>query len=91
MPQIGIRDLKTHASEIMRRVRDERTRYIITYRGRPIGVLLPLPETEVESQLLNEVPAIDPWDELTALGREIGAGWQAGQSSAEILSDGRNS
>jgi prevent-host-death family protein len=86
MPQIGIRDLKTHTSEIMRRVRDERTRYIITYRGRPIGVLLPLPEAEVETQLLNEVPAIDPWEALIALGREIGAGWQADQSSAEILS-----
>lgn len=86
MPQIGIRDLKIHASEVMRRVRDERTRYIITYRGQPVGVLLPLPETGVEEQLLNETPAIHPWDELIALGQEIGAGWQSNQSSAEILS-----
>jgi prevent-host-death family protein len=89
MPQIGIRDLKTHASEIMRQVRDERTRYIITYRGQPVGVLLPLPETEVEDQLLNESPARDPWEELTELGQEIGAGWQSDQSGAEILSDMR--
>ncbi|HMQ56768.1 MAG TPA: type II toxin-antitoxin system Phd/YefM family antitoxin [Anaerolineae bacterium] len=89
MPQIGIRDLKTHASEILRQVRDQRTRYIITYRGQPVGVLLPLPETDVEAQLLSEAPAGDPWDELTALGQEIGAGWPSDQSSTEILSNMR--
>jgi len=89
MPQISIRDLKIRASEIIRQVRDQRTRYIITYRGRPVGVLLPLPESEVEEQLLNESPAIDPWEELTELGQEIGAGWQSDQSGAEILSDMR--
>lgn len=89
MLQIGIRELKTHASEIMRQVRDERRRYIITYRGRPVGVLLPLQEAEVEEQLLNETPAMDSWEELTELGQEIGAGWQSDQSSAEILSDMR--
>ena len=67
----------------LRQVRDERTRYIITYRGQPVGVLLPLPETEVEDQLLNESPARDPWEELTELGQEIGAGWQSDQSGAE--------
>jgi hypothetical protein len=52
-------------------------------------VLLPLPETEVEEQLLNESPAMDPWQELAELGQEIGAGWQSDQSGAEILSDMR--
>lgn len=89
MPQIGIRDLKIYTSEIMRQVRDERARYIITYRGRPVGVLLPLPETEVEKQLLDEPLAMDPWEELTELGHEISAGWQSTKSSAEILSDMR--
>ena len=89
MPQIGIRELKIHASEIMRQVRDERTRYIITYRGQPVGLLLPLQEAEVEEQLLNEAAAADPWEELTELGQEIGAGWQSPQSGTEILSDMR--
>jgi len=89
MPQIGIRELKIHASEIMRQVRDERTRYIITYRGQPVGVLLPLQEADVEQQLLNESPGADPWEELTALGQEIGAGWQSPQTGAEILAEMR--
>lgn len=86
MPQIGIRELKTHTSEIMRQVRDEGARYIITYRGQPIGILLPLEATNLETRLLDKPPAVDPWEELTALGQEIGAGWQAPQTSAEILS-----
>ncbi len=86
MPQIGIRELKTHTSEIMRQVRDEQARYIITYQGEPVGVLLPLPEADLKEQLLNESATIDPWEELTALGQEIGAGWQSPQTGVEILS-----
>lgn len=84
MPEIGIRELKTHASEIIRQVRDERVRYVITYRGRPVGVLLPLRESEPI-----EVTAGDPWAELQELGEEIGKGWVSDQSSAELLSEMR--
>lgn len=44
MRAIGVYDLKTHASEIMRKVREERIAYTITYRGKPFGVQLPLEE-----------------------------------------------
>lgn len=44
MRAIGVRELKTHASKIMRKVREERVGYTITYRGKPVGVLLPLEE-----------------------------------------------
>jgi prevent-host-death family protein len=89
MPQIGIRELKTHASEIMRQVRDKRARYVITYRGRPVGMLLPLEKTDLETQLLPESALADPWEELIELGQEIGRGWQTAQTGAEILSDMR--
>jgi prevent-host-death family protein len=84
MPEVGIRELKAHTSEIIRNVRDERARYIITYRGHPVGVLLPLAETEPDP-----AAAGDPWHELTELGQQIGAGWGAGQTSAELLSEMR--
>lgn len=84
MPEIGIRELKTHASEIIRQVRDERTRYVITYRGHPVGVLLPLAETEPVA-----AAAGDPWAELQELGEEIGKGWVGDKSSAELLSEMR--
>ncbi len=46
MPDIGVRELKTHTSEIVRNVREQRTRYVITYRGRPVGLLLPFDEAD---------------------------------------------
>lgn len=88
MPEIGVRELKTRASEIIRKVRDRRARYVITYRGRPVGVLLPLEEAELEEGLLKQAGA-DPWQELTQLGEEIGQGWEPGQTSADILSEMR--
>jgi prevent-host-death family protein len=83
MPEIGVRELKAHASEIIRKLRDQRARYVVTYRGRAVGLLLPLEEPELEERLLQA--AADPWEELTRLGREIGQGWQSDQTGAEIL------
>jgi antitoxin (DNA-binding transcriptional repressor) of toxin-antitoxin stability system len=83
MPEIGIRELKTHASEIIRKLRDQRARYVVTYRGRAVGLLLPLEEPELEERLLQATA--DPWEELIQLGREIGQGWQSDQTGGEIL------
>ncbi len=49
MRDIGVRELKTRASEIMRNVWKRRARYVITYRGRPIGLLTPLEQTPAAS------------------------------------------
>ncbi len=82
MPEAGVRELKARASEIIRRVRDRRLRYIITYRGRPVAVLAPLEgSTTTETARGGEA-----WRELERLGAEIGKGWRAPVSSAELLS-----
>jgi len=51
MPKVGMRDLKKRTSEILRAVREERAKYIITYQGRPSAVLLPVDEEEVVSRV----------------------------------------
>jgi prevent-host-death family protein len=86
MPEIGVRELKTHASEIVRSVRDQRARYLVTYRGRPVGVLLPLDEAGVSWEEDEETAV---WEELAALGEEIGQGWRSSLTSAELLSEMR--
>ena len=89
MSEIGVRELKTRASEIIRAVRDRRARYTVTYRGRPVGVLIPLGEMPAVQTALfawKEPPA---WEELMRLGEEIGQGWQSSQTSAELLSETR--
>ena len=42
MPEIGIRELKSQASEIMRAVREERAEYIVTLRGKPVAMIVPV-------------------------------------------------
>lgn len=88
MAEIGVRELKTHASEILRRVRDQRARYVVTYRGRPVGLLVPL-EGLGESPLPSEESASSAWEELVRLGEEIGRGWQSPLTGAELLSEMR--
>ncbi len=87
MPEIGIRELKARASEIVRAVRDRRARYTVTYRGRPVGVLVPL--GEVSPAEAADEPETAAWEELTQLGEEIGQGWTAPQTGAELLSEMR--
>jgi prevent-host-death family protein len=69
MREIGVRELKVKASEIMRSVRNRRARYIITYRGRPVGLLSPQQDQEPSRAAAGESSA---WDELT---RQATACW----------------
>ncbi len=52
MNEAGVRDLKVRASEILRDVRDRRARYVITYRGRPVAMLVPVEPVPTDEQAL---------------------------------------
>lgn len=83
MKQIGIRELKARASEVVRAVKEQRARYVITQRGEPVAVLLPVDAVP---------PQADPdevWARLEALGQEIAQNWQSEKSAVEILSEMR--
>lgn len=41
MPSVGIRELKEHTSEIVRRVRDDGETIDITYRGEIVATIVP--------------------------------------------------
>jgi prevent-host-death family protein len=84
MREAGVRDLKVHASKILRDVRDRKMRYIITHRGRPVAILAPL-----EPALQTTLPpgsGDSAWEALVHLGREIGKAWESPMSSADLLS-----
>ena len=82
MSEIGVRDLKIHASEIVRKVKEKRERYVVTHRGRPVAAIIPVEEVPplVEG-------ASSAWDELVSLGQQISQNWQSEQTSTEILSN----
>jgi prevent-host-death family protein len=56
LPKLGVRELKNRASEVVRRVREEGTEYVITYQGRPVAVILPLAEEDLEDYVLAHHP-----------------------------------
>jgi prevent-host-death family protein len=89
VPDVGVRELKAQASEIVRQVRENRARYIITYRGEPVGLLMPLDEASPSPLSSGQDGGETPWETLTRLGQEIGQGWQSPLSSAELLSEMR--
>jgi prevent-host-death family protein len=83
MEEIGIRELKARASELVRAVKERRARYLITQRGRPVAVLLPADAVP---------PRPDPdevWARLEKIREELGKGWQSEKSAVEILSEMR--
>jgi prevent-host-death family protein len=86
MGEIGIRELKAHASKIVRAVRTRRVRYLITYRGRPVGMLLPLDQPVGALVPAAEDAGRGVWEELVDLGEAMGRGWKSSKNSTELLS-----
>lgn len=85
MPDVGVRELKTRASEIVRNVWKRRARYTITYRGRPVGILLPLDGTTAAGSE-PAASSSDAWSELERLGASMAKRWPKGKTSGEVLS-----
>lgn len=84
MSEVGIREFKAQASKIIDEVGAHAARYTITRRGRPVAVLLPIADVPVEAAA-SGLQADDVWRELDRLGEEIGRGWQAAESSGEMV------
>jgi prevent-host-death family protein len=81
--EIGIRELKKRVSEVVRAVKEQRARYVITQRGKPAALIIPL-DAEPPVDKGDEV-----WERLVQLGEEIAKGWQSEKSAVEILSEMR--
>lgn len=90
MPRVGVRKLREQATEIIRQVRENRAEYVITYRGRPVAVLLPVDqgwmEGETERALASARPGREIWAELEALREEIGQSWRSDKTAVELVS-----
>jgi len=81
MPRIGLRHLKTHASQVLRDVEDNRVRYVVTNRGDPVAVIVPYaPEEEVERQTREQA-----WSRLLSLRERMGEIRSQPFSAEELL------
>ncbi|WBL36084.1 type II toxin-antitoxin system prevent-host-death family antitoxin [Tepidiforma flava] len=71
--QIGVRQLKNEATQVVRTVREERAVYVITVNGEPVATLRPFSERDIagveRGQAQAEIAAIE------RLAEAIGAAW----------------
>ena len=81
--EIGIRELKTRASEVVRAVKETQARYIITPHGKPAALISPI-DAEIKQTDADEV-----WARLERIREELAKGWQNEKSAVEILSEMR--
>ena len=93
MARVGVRELKNRATEIIRKVREKRAEYVVTYHGRPVAVLLPVDEAWLETEATRAAEAVTPgedvWAELAALRQEIGDAWLSDKTAVELVSEQR--
>lgn len=87
MTEIGVEELRTRASKIVHDVRERDERYVVTYRGRPMALLVPLNADATKRENPVEATSAESiWEELERLGQEIGRGWKDPRTSAELIS-----
>ena len=93
MPQVGIRELKNDTSEILRAVREEKAEYLVTHRGKPVAVILPVDDEREDTHATLATAATqataDFWSHWDALGAELDAEWQSPQSAVELIAEQR--
>ena len=84
MAEVGGRELKQHASEILRRVKENNESITITNRGRAVARLVPLRDAESIRADAQSVLA-----DMDDLAREIDARWPAGVTASQALDEQR--
>jgi prevent-host-death family protein len=82
---VGVRELKTHAARILRHVRDARASYVVTHRGRALGVILPLDEDRM-SLTPDGADATGAWEAFVSAGRRLERRFRPGVSGVRVLS-----
>ncbi|MBK6795003.1 MAG: type II toxin-antitoxin system Phd/YefM family antitoxin [Anaerolineales bacterium] len=83
MEEIGIRELKAHASDVVRAVKEQRARYVITQRGVPVAVIIPM------DAMLPEKNNGEALEKMMEIRRKLSKSKQNKKSSVDILSEMR--
>lgn len=81
--EIGIRELKSRASEVVRAVKEQRARFIVTQRGIPVAAIIPM------DAMLPEKKEEDGWEKLLAIRARLGKDKTRKKNSLEILTEMR--
>lgn len=93
MPRVGIRELKNETSEILRAVREEKAEYVVTHRGKPVAVILPLADDWQEDESVRAAAAAranaDFWARWERESQAVTEMWQSDRSAVELIDEQR--
>lgn len=84
MSTVGIRELKTNTSEIVRRVRELGEIVDITLHGEVVARLVPARPMSTPAEELDAL-----WAEMDRLAEEITANWTGSYSAVDAVREGR--
>lgn len=87
MSLIGVRELREQTSEVIRRVREERAEYVVTYQGRPVAAILPLDTEQAEAEMVKAAKGavVGDWELYEQLAEEIRSAWPADVSTQDVI------
>jgi len=83
---VGVRELKTHAAGILRQVREGRASYVLTHRGRAIGIILPVDTGDETAGVRDSGEETTAWKTFLRAGRRLERRFGAGASGVRLLS-----
>lgn len=84
---IGVRELKNQTSRVIRTIREEMAEYVITVHGKPVALLRPL--TDEDLQNLRQAESSDALAEMRALAQRVATDWKSPKSSVELINEQR--
>jgi len=84
---IGVRELREQTSEVIRRVREERAEYVVTYQGRPVAIILPVDTELAEAEVVaaSKKAVLGDWERYERLAEEIRRAWPADVSTQDLI------
>jgi prevent-host-death family protein len=87
MSLIGVRELRQQTSEVIRKVREERAEYVVTYQGRPVAIILPLDADQAEKEMVRagRKAILDNWERYELLAEELRRAWPADLSTQDLI------
>jgi prevent-host-death family protein len=89
MHEVGVRELKNQATEIIREVREQQAEYVITYRGKPVARIVPFRTGQgsayARRQSTERAELAALWAEWDRLAEKVAAAQQGDHSTLETL------
>jgi prevent-host-death family protein len=87
MSLIGVRELRQQTSEVIRRVREDRAEYVVTYQGRPVAIILPLDAGRAEKEMVqaSRKVVLDNWERYERLAEELRRDWPTDLPTQDMI------